>query len=396
MIATTITPQVEQGFLRNLLHAERRYTIVEAVDIKNTIAMILKKDFKNAVSFYLNKYSSVPEMCILDMDKNTLQEIKELNLNFRVTILSPQQIRRLLLKKLCLWIDPLMDNEPGPGSSSLLVGIRRMDDYGFKNYLIDKHSFSLFKLNYGDFYTPPLALHTFNQHLHDAINIYHSLEDEASKNIFIGALRARLEGDFSYFQRSKYPEYTHPQCKVEPGDIMIDGGIWDSRVVGKFSSVIGNKGHIYAFEPLPHAYARTKEQIKSLDNITLENLGLAKEEGQFYITLQGEGSHLVSCAVNGAERCRVIDIDSYMKSHSNIKRIDMIKLDIEGAEPDAIQGALETIKKYKPKLAISIYHTPIHQLIQIPSMILNLNLGYKLWMGHHTEVCFGTILYAKV
>ncbi len=394
MSEKSFSPEMERDFLKKLLDAERRYTIVERVNVQHVIAAILKKDFERAVTFYLDKYSAVPDLCILDMDKNTMQEINALNLNFRVKIVSPHTTRKLLFKKLCLWIDPLTDNERGPGRSSLLVGIRRMDNFGFRNYLIDSHSFSLFKLHYGEFYAPALSPETFDRWLPAAMKVYYALHDRNSREIFLCALRARLDGCFSFFQRSAYPEYYHPECQAEPNDTIIDGGIWDSRILGKFSEVVGARGHIYAFEPLSSAYLRTREQIKFTDNVTLENMGLSKAQGEFFITQQGEGSHLLDEFSTGAERCVVTDIDSYVEKNA-IQDIDMIKLDIEGAEPDALRGAVKTITKFLPKLVISIYHSPLHQLIEIPSMILDLNLGYKIWIGHHTEVCFGTVLYAR-
>ena len=57
-------------------------------------------------------------------------------------------------------------------------------------------------------------------------------------------------------------------------------------------------------------------------------------------------------------------------------------MDIEGAEPDALEGALKTIKKFKPKLAISIYHN-LGDYSQIIPWLNSLNLKYKFFIRHH-------------
>jgi hypothetical protein len=72
----------------------------------------------------------------------------------------------------------------------------------------------------------------------------------------------------------------------------------------------------------------------------------------------------------------------------------MIKLDVEGAEPDVIRGSTDTIRKFKPKLAISVYHAPLSQLVEIPKQILDLDCGYRVYFGHHTVLFFGTQFYA--
>ena len=89
---------------------------------------------------------------------------------------------------------------------------------------------------------------------------------------------------------------------------------------------------------------------------------------------------------------QTITIDDFVGQNS-IEKIDFLKMDIEGAEPKALEGAMQTIIKYKPKLAISIYHS-LDDFINIPKWIDELNLGYKFFLGHHTLHLEETILYA--
>jgi hypothetical protein len=74
-------------------------------------------------------------------------------------------------------------------------------------------------------------------------------------------------------------------------------------------------------------------------------------------------------------------------------KITFIKMDIEGAEYNAILGAHNTITKYRPKLAISIYHKP-EDIWEIPSLILKMNPEYKLYLGHYSIAAAETVLYA--
>lgn len=74
-------------------------------------------------------------------------------------------------------------------------------------------------------------------------------------------------------------------------------------------------------------------------------------------------------------------------------RVTFIKMDIEGAEYNAILGAHNTISTYKPKLAISIYHKP-EDIWEIPSLILEINPEYKMYLGHYSVAAEETVLYA--
>ncbi|HEY8097641.1 MAG TPA: FkbM family methyltransferase, partial [Methylobacter sp.] len=77
-----------------------------------------------------------------------------------------------------------------------------------------------------------------------------------------------------------------------------------------------------------------------------------------------------------------------------IPRVDFIKMDIEGAELAALKGASESIQKFKPRLAISLYHR-LSDFIDIPSEIRRLHPEYRFYLGHHSVHQEETILYAS-
>lgn len=73
--------------------------------------------------------------------------------------------------------------------------------------------------------------------------------------------------------------------------------------------------------------------------------------------------------------------------------VTFIKMDIEGAEYQSLLGASEMIKKYKPKLAVCLYHK-LEDIIEIPYIILSMNPDYKLAIRHYTTCSWETVLYA--
>lgn len=85
----------------------------------------------------------------------------------------------------------------------------------------------------------------------------------------------------------------------------------------------------------------------------------------------------------------VTTIDSVL----NGGRADFIKMDIEGAELEAIKGAKNTIQKYHPQLAISVYHKT-EDILELPKLILEYNPRYKLYLRHYSITDSETVLYA--
>ena len=92
------------------------------------------------------------------------------------------------------------------------------------------------------------------------------------------------------------------------------------------------------------------------------------------------------------EREIFIDVDSIDNVLAGRSATD-IKMDIEGSELRAIEGAKNTIRHYKPKLAIFVYHKP-EDIFEIPLKILELDSGYKLYLRHYSYVDTETVLYA--
>lgn len=93
----------------------------------------------------------------------------------------------------------------------------------------------------------------------------------------------------------------------------------------------------------------------------------------------------------GEQTIKLESLDEFLQSN----KVTFIKMDIEGAELKALIGAKKTIKKYKPKLAICIYHKP-DDIWEIPLYIHDLVPEYKMYIRHYSAKGCSTILYATV
>ncbi len=186
---------------------------------------------------------------------------------------------------------------------------------------------------------------------------------------------------------------------VESGDTVLDiGGCWGDTAL-YFAHKVGENGKVYSFEFIPDNIKlfaiNTSFNPTLVSQIELVPNPISNISGQtIYFKDNGPGS---SVAFEPFEEqtgtTTTISIDDFVKSN-NINTIDFIKMDIEGAEPLALEGAIETIKRFRPKLAIAIYHS-MNDFVTIPNWILNLDLDYEIFIGHYTIHAEETVCFAK-
>ena len=92
-------------------------------------------------------------------------------------------------------------------------------------------------------------------------------------------------------------------------------------------------------------------------------------------------------------KVKTLSIDDLVEKNG-LSRVDFIKMDIEGAELEALSGAQESLRKFKPNLAISIYHS-LEDFSGIAPWINKLHLGYNFHIRHFTIHQEETVLFAS-
>ena len=151
----------------------------------------------------------------------------------------------------------------------------------------------------------------------------------------------------------------HLVKKVEPehGDVVIDcGACWGDTPI-EFATTVGNEGFVYAYEFIPRNLEIININLKLNPNISsrikiIENAVWSTSDEEVYYIDNGPGSTVKLQKFEGYEgSCKSLTIDDLVKIE-NISKVDFIKMDIEGAEPKALKVALNTIKRFKPKLTI--------------------------------------------
>lgn len=181
------------------------------------------------------------------------------------------------------------------------------------------------------------------------------------------------------------------------GEVALDCGACFGDTALKFAREVGPNGRVFTFEFLPVNLA-----------ILARNLGLNPELAERISTVErpiwsqsgiplwihGDGPRaLVNDQPEGADgQATTISIDEFVADRG-VERVDFIKMDIEGAELDALRGATKTLQRFKPKLAICLYHR-LSDIHEIPWLIDQLDLGYRLHIRHFTIHSTETVLFA--
>ncbi|MDB5122970.1 MAG: hypothetical protein JWP94_1099 [Mucilaginibacter sp.] len=187
--------------------------------------------------------------------------------------------------------------------------------------------------------------------------------------------------------------------KAKNGDYVIDaGGCWGDTAL-YFANEVGDKGKVFTYEFIPSnlavLYKNLSLNTKLNQKITvIEKPVWEDSDVPMYFIDNGPGSKVFLNHVEKHDgRASSLSIDDLVEQE-NIPKIDFIKMDIEGAELYALKGAIKTIKKFRPVLAIAIYHS-WDDFVNIPAYIQSLDLGYKLFLGHYTIHAEETIIFAE-
>ena len=340
----------------------------------------------NAARFLIRCKSECPEIkitCIADTDTDKQGEFL-----FGIPIITPESLSEYD-KKVCIVVTP---------ERNCLVITEKLNGLGFFNLLY---------------------YHTWNAQVIGSVarknaNIAKSrneldclLEENRNKIAFVRELLqhdtksvavfdAKL--DSTYFGRHISLEALYEGNQYFPDDIIklsedevfVDCGAQDGGTSLEFIRRAGRYNYIYSFEPDPWQFILTKMILESrhIENCEVYNYGVCNHTGELAFSSIDLGrSKLVR---DGEVNVPVTTLDALL--YNKPKHPTFIKMDIEGAELEALEGARKLIERDHPKLVISVYHGKVH-LYEIPCWIKTNFPDYKVYLRQHLNVG-ETVCYA--
>lgn len=201
-----------------------------------------------------------------------------------------------------------------------------------------------------------------------------------------------LYGLAEYIVANNVPAETYLEhATIGQGSVVIEGGPFDGATTLTFAEHVGHTGRVYAFEPVPPSSLgdNLAAQPRLARRIEVMAEALWARSGTLYFSEDAAASHV---AADGTGiPVRAVSIDDFAAS---IDRLDLIKLDVEGAELPILSGATETIIRFRPQIAVTIYHG-FDQFVLVPEYLVDLlkKYHYRFHITAHHVISIDVILH---
>lgn len=220
------------------------------------------------------------------------------------------------------------------------------------------------------------------------------LVDKKSKDVFCTRLLGvvsfnSVDNDYIFYD-DIYTEnqyFVDEIIKIEEDAHIIDCGAYDGDTLDQFLRLGKNFGKYTCIEMNKISYKRLTDKIKS-SKIDAIRFGISNESKEINYLFDKETSSSIT-DLSGNDVVKIEKLDNLFINN----KVDLIKMDIEGAEVKALQGGEFLIKNNCPQLAICVYHR-LSDLWEIPVMIHNMVPKYKLYLRHHMNTFTETVCYA--
>lgn len=209
---------------------------------------------------------------------------------------------------------------------------------------------------------------------------YALLADEKSRESFLNVLRFTVSGNTEYLfsATSEKQEVYSDILKLTQEESIIDLGAYNGDTIREFLDATNGKyKKILALEPDEKNFRKLLKNTEGLHNLECQNLGAwNREETLYFDRKSSRSSHKAESGVP-VSFTSVDKLISY--------EVTFLKMDIEGAEGKALDGAAGTIRRYKPKLYVCAYHRN-EDLFALPLKINEIQPGYRFFFRHHPYI----------
>lgn len=130
--------------------------------------------------------------------------------------------------------------------------------------------------------------------------------------------------------------------------------------VGPISLTLGElarRGEVHAFEPVPVTFGFLKQNVAAAPNVHPHNLAFLDKRGEVVINYNPDfsGGAFISGHLEHGERSTVeaMSLDEWVTANG-LGRVDLIKLDVEGSELTVLDGAGETLRRFRPAMVVEL------------------------------------------
>lgn len=215
-------------------------------------------------------------------------------------------------------------------------------------------------------------------HFDELERVYSLLADDKSREVFKSVIEFKITGDIAILKACETTPDEAYETILRPndGEIYVDLGAYTGDTVRELlAHTEGKYRRIYAVEPNKRNFRKLSEYAEGMENISLINA--ASWSSDTTLIFSKGGGRMPHLSEQGIETPAVC-VDSLLKDD----KCTYIKMDVEGAELETIDGAKKTISEQAPKLNIALYHR-VGDIFALPLLIHSIRPDYKLYMRHY-------------
>ncbi len=228
------------------------------------------------------------------------------------------------------------------------------------------------------------------EHAAEIEEVFESLADDLSRRVFADVINFRISGKISYLMGITTPKEEVYTDIIRPdgNEVYVDLGAYNGDTIAELLEHTGGKyGKIYALEPDRRNFKKLTLSTEGMENVEIFNCAVWERDTELMFADRSGRQSAVSTAGKPKE---ARSVDSILAGD----RADIIKMDVEGAEDEALNGAENTIRTFRPKLMISLYHRN-RDIFYLPLKIKKLDPEYRLYIRHQPYIpAWETNLYA--
>ncbi|MCL1632288.1 FkbM family methyltransferase [Sporolactobacillus sp. CPB3-1] len=231
------------------------------------------------------------------------------------------------------------------------------------------------------------------QHVQEFETVYHLLADDLSKRVYVNLLNYKITREQKYLNEIFNPfekQYFNDLVPFKKGQVFVDVGAYVGDTLESYVNWSqGNYGKVYCFEPNVVNYQRLNQKVRQNDwhDVLTYQLGISKSKNKLFFDPMSPGGGFLSN--RGTMAVPVDTLDHFL----NNEQVDFIKLDLEGEEYNALAGGKNLIQKYRPVLAVCVYHKK-DDFYQLVRYIKELCPDYQLYFRHYSLTEGETVCYA--
>lgn len=362
---------MREQLIRSFAYAVKHHTFTKTDIVKyskNVCVYGLGKYFEDAfVRQNIQRRFGVNYLC--DSSKDRLDFLKQEG-DYDVTYVLPEELKDVEDVAVILML-----GDPRSAMEQLSQYVDLEKIITFNDLILD----DLMTVNRGeDFYTEQRDY---------MLKAFDLLEDEKSKFIYANIISLRIAPHLAtatyedLFEGAQY--FPSNIMELSDTESVVDCGAYTGDTLEEFHTLVNGKcANYYAFELDPDNYQELAFMVKekNLNYVTCYPYGVWSETKDISYGKMSSADSYSIFNQSETSQAKVVALDECLKD----KPVTLIKMDIEGAEMNALRGCSGIVKTQRPKMAICVYHR-IEDMWLVPLYLRELNDNYEIYIRHHAK-----------